>query len=334
MAAWICWGFMVFWILGAWGWWSFERAWAGPSLSWGCKHGVDLLRVKLGSSRDEIGISSPAEANPEGPMSFDLGKKQEIYILDHVNRRIQVFVHGSRIRGIPLPPEGVFSDMALLPEGQLALLDNSAKKALFILKEDGSLLSVLPLKGAGITSAEEVAGIYVQSQGKLAGIWANLGARSVRLAHLDGSADPERISVPGILSFHGDRLLRAEKIGDVTVVVQSSQKEKFSIWSQSTVHVEMFVEGVREVAQDRQSRIYLVLGLLDEKDRPLDLVMILDPQGKPLGRLELCRPQTSHEMHRRVRISPEGEIFQMGLEKKGLFIKRFDTRSILDKASR
>ncbi len=334
MAAWICWGFMVFWILGAGIWGSWERAWAGPLLNWSCEHGVDLLRVKLGGSRDQIGISTPSEANPEGPMSFDLGEKGEIYILDHVNRRIQVFAQGSRIKGVPLPKGGVFTDMALLPGGQVALLDNSAKKALFILKEDGSLSSVMPLQGAGITSAEEVAGIYVQSQGKLAGIWADLGARSVRLAHLDGSEDPERISVPGILSFHGDRLLRAEKIGDVTVVVQSSQKEKFSIWSQSTVHVEMFVEGVREVAQDRQSRIYLVLGLLDEKDRPLDLVMILDPQGKPLGRLELCRPQTPHEMHRRVRISPEGVIFQMGLEKKGLFIKKFNPRSILDKAGK
>lgn len=52
---------------------------------------TDIVNVKFGSDPDDIGIITPKEANPEGPMSFALGDKGEIYILDQVNSRIQCF---------------------------------------------------------------------------------------------------------------------------------------------------------------------------------------------------------------------------------------------------
>lgn len=38
----------------------------------------EVVRAKFGSGPDNIGICTPGEANPEGPMSFALGQKKEI----------------------------------------------------------------------------------------------------------------------------------------------------------------------------------------------------------------------------------------------------------------
>lgn len=301
--------------------------WAGASQEAGCGKGLEILRLKPGSSVDTIGISTPSEANPEGPMSFDLGEKGEIYVLDQVNKRVQVFLGSSWLRSLPLPQGGVFMDLAVLPGGGVALLDTSAKKSVFILNKEGSLESVLPLEGRGIPSAQEVTGIYVRTQGKWSGLWADLGGRSVLTADLEGRPDPRRISVPGTLSADGRRLLRAEKIGNSKVVVYRSEEDRFSRWEEMHVAVQMFVENVWEVTEDAESRIWLVLGLLDERDKPRGMVMVLDRQGKTMGKISLCNTEMPHEIHRPLRITPGSDVLQMGLDKRGFFLKRFKTQS-------
>lgn len=47
---------------------------------------IDVLRAKFGSGSDQIRVTTPSEANPEGPMSFALGGGEEICILDQLNR--------------------------------------------------------------------------------------------------------------------------------------------------------------------------------------------------------------------------------------------------------
>lgn len=60
----------------------------------------EILNVNQGSGEDEIGVITPSEANPEGSMSFAIDKNEEIYILDQLNRRIQVF-REKKIKTIP-----------------------------------------------------------------------------------------------------------------------------------------------------------------------------------------------------------------------------------------
>ncbi|MEJ5349942.1 MAG: hypothetical protein WHS46_14785 [Desulfosoma sp.] len=64
---------------------------------------VEVVRAKFGSGPNDIGVITPSEANPEGPMSFALGANGEIFILDQTNSRIQVFKGGKRIRTISMP---------------------------------------------------------------------------------------------------------------------------------------------------------------------------------------------------------------------------------------
>lgn len=64
---------------------------AGPQKAADSPPAVDVVRARCGSGPEELGITTPQEANPEGPMSFAPGSKGEIYVLAQINLRIQVF---------------------------------------------------------------------------------------------------------------------------------------------------------------------------------------------------------------------------------------------------
>ncbi len=281
---------------------------------------VEMVRARSGSGPDEIGVITPPEANPEGPMSFALGKDREIYILDQINSRIQIFKDGRKIRSIPIPSR-TFLDIDVLPNGKIVLLDNLVKKALYFLDPNGKVTHHLPLVGENVPCAPEVIGVCSIHSGDLAGVWLDLGGRSVRVASLEGKPFSNRISVPGRLTPDGKHLITADRIGDVTVVVYYSQ-EKFSKLTQSTITFDLYIDCLLGLWSDRNGRIYLG-AMLIEKPKASNIVVVLTPEGKELGRVELFVQEMPHEIHRSIRVSPDGYIFQMALDKRGVLIKRY-----------
>lgn len=199
---------------------------------------VEVVRGGFGSGPDSIGIVTPKEANPEGPMSFALGRNGEIYIL-------------------------------------------------------------------------------------WSGIWVDVEDRSVRVAKLDGTPDPDRISVPGKFSFDGRRLIGANKIGDAAAVIYRSKEDHFSKWDEYTVSFEMFIAHLLGLWDDRNGRIYLGAFLIDEP-KSSAIVVVLTPGGKELGRVKLYVQKAPHEIYHSVRVSPDGHIFQMALNDRGVFVRRND----------
>lgn len=179
---------------------------------------VEVVRARFGSGPDDIGIVTPKEAYPEGPMSFALGSGGEIYILDQINSRVQVFKNMKRIRTAPIP-FSTFMDIDVTPDGKIVLLDNLVRKAVYVMESKGKVIHHLPLVGRNVPYAPEVTGIYTVHRGDLAGIWLDVGSRSVRISSLDGRASPDRISVQGKLTLDGKHLMRVEKIGDVTTII-------------------------------------------------------------------------------------------------------------------
>ncbi len=283
-------------------------------------NGFDVLRAKFGSGPNDIGIITPSEGNPEGPMSFALGANGEIYILDQINSRIQVFKDGKRIRTIPIPFKTLW-DIDILPDGKIVLLDNLVKKALYFLEPNGKVIAHIPLEGENVPYAPEVIGIYSIHSGEMAGVWLYLGGRSVRVASLEGKPFSNRVSVSGRLIPVGKRRMTANKIGDVTTVIYYSQ-EKFSRLVQYTVTFDLYIDCLLGLWSDRNGRIYLGAMLIEEP-KASKIVVILTPEGKELGRVELFRQKMPHEIYHSVRTSPEGHIFQMALDEKGVFIRRY-----------
>jgi len=283
---------------------------------------AEVVRARFGAGPDALGITTPKEANPEGPMSFALGRNGEIYILDQVNSRIQVFRNGRRRRTIRIRGQ-TFADIDVTPDKKIVLLDNSVKKAVYTLDPEGRVLGSVPLEGRGIPYAPAVEGVYSRGDRKWAGIWVDVEERSVRIATLGGAPHPDRVSVPGHFSFNGRRLMRARKIGETTAVVHLTGEDSFARWSEYVVSFEMPVAHLLGLWDDRNGRIYLG-AFLEDGSRASNVVVILSPQGRELGRVRLFVQRMPHEIYRSVRVSPEGKIYQMALDARGVFVRMFD----------
>ncbi len=143
----------------------------------------------------------------------------------------------------------------------------------------------------------------------------------MRIASLEGKPFSERVSVPGMLTPDGKHLMSADRIGDVTAVIYYSQ-EKFSILEQYTVEFDMYADCLLGIWSDRNGRIYLGAMLIEEP-KASNIVVVLTPEGKELGRVELFAQKMPHEIYHSIRVSPDGDIFQMALDEKEVFIRRY-----------
>jgi len=300
---------------------------------------IDVIKVKFGSGPDNIGILTPEEANPEGPMSFTLGKDEEIYILDQINSRIQVFKKGKRINTIQIPAEESkdFRDIELTPDNKIILLrrfyiDGREKTALYILDLNGRVLNKISLDdGKLIPDSGMVLGINVIKEGRFSGIWVELGdagfIRSVRIVSLDRKLF-ERISVPGRLSLNGKRLLRAEKVGDITAVIYRSEEHSLSKWEpEHIIYFDRSIVHLVGIWDDRKERIYLGAFLEDEDKKKIEKlsneVVVLSQDLKQMGRVKLFSQEAPHEIWRSIRVSNEGNIYQMFVNKNELVMRKY-----------
>ncbi len=295
---------------------------------------VEVLRTRSGSGPEEIGIITPREANPEGPMSFALGRDEEIYILDQINSRVQVFKSGKRVKTIPIliKESRKFKDIALTPDHKIVLLgsvyaEGREKTSLYLLDPNGKTLNIFSLMGKLIPDSGGVTEIQVVKEGKWSGIWVELENRSVRIASLEG-IPAERISVPGRLSLKGRRLLQAERLGDTTAVILRSKEDSLSQWDpERTIHFEMAIVHLLGIWDDQEERIYLG-AFLEDADRKgkrkySNEVVLLSPDFNELRRVKLMVQKAPHEIWRPIRISPEGLIYQMVVDDRGISVRKY-----------
>lgn len=283
-----------------------------------------VLSVKHGPGPDEIGVITPSEANPEGPMSFAPGKNEEIYILDQINKRIQVFKQGRRIKTIPIPEE-TFIDIELLPDGKIALLDSIVKKSVYIIDFLGKIINIIPLEGRLIPDASLVTGIQVIEKGQWAGIWVNINGRSVRIADHNGT-EVERISVPGIFYQDGTGIFDVERTGEAMVTIKIYEKGSLSRFNSFDVFLNAEIIHIIGAGTDSIGNIYLGLFMNETEDKTEKLsnyIVIINSRLQEIGRFRINLQKTPHEIWRPIRISPDGYIYQLVVDKQKVYIKKF-----------
>jgi|YNPBryunderm2012_1023409.scaffolds.fasta_scaffold00146_2 hypothetical protein len=282
--------------------------------------GQELVRVKIGSGPDELGVITPEEANPEGPMSFVVGSGGEIYILDQINARIQVFKERRLIKTIKIPDE-VFSDLELLPGGLIALLDSVVKKAVFIIDEKGNPLQTISLLQKEISTPEAVIGLYYRSLGNWPGLWAQADNTSILIADSDGKPVSQPRVLPGLLTPNGQRLLKLE-MEDEKLAIISRSDETLKNWTRYKVNLELPLGQVFGLWEDLRGRLFLAVNLFDEK-KEVNQTIVLNSRGKELARIEMFVSTHPGEVYFPVRVTPEGQVYQLAIEEKEVVIRRY-----------
>lgn len=287
--------------------------------------GVEVLRVRTGYGADEVGAVEPQEANPEGPMSFAVSPDGELYILDQLNARLQIFRDGKRVRSVPIPGQ-TFVDIELIGGERILLLDNLVKKSLVVLDRRGGTIRTVPLEGQGVGEAAEVIALEARAEGPWKGIWVMAEERWIRIATDDGAADPSRLVLVGRPSFDGKRLLRAELRGEAAVSVLSTAHLEAASWDRTEIAFERPVLQVLGLWDGPKGSVFVGVRL-DAGGSEADIVVRLSPDGREIGRVPLASSMAPHEIFRPVRVLPDGRIYQMMLEGGHLVVRMYDGAS-------
>lgn len=283
--------------------------------------GQEVLRVRIGSGTEELGVVTPEEANPEGPMSFVVGPGGEIFVLDQTNSRVQVFKDGRRLLTIPIPGS-VFIDIELLPGGLIALLDNVVDKIILILDQTGQVVRKISLERDEITEPGGITEIYCRTEGLWPGLLARMDSNSILLSGLDGLPAERLIKFPGILNWSGLHLLKLEMESDRLATVLKSD-QSFQTWKKYRAPFSLPVGRIYGLWEDKYENIYLAANIFDKK-REASEVVIFEPGGRELARISLAVSRSPHEINNPVRITPDGIIYQLCIEDKFVVIRKYN----------
>ncbi|MGQ9859334.1 MAG: hypothetical protein ACUVS3_11700 [Thermodesulfobacteriota bacterium] len=134
---------------------------------------TEVVRAQVRSGPDNIGVCAPLEASFQRPMSFALSEKGEMYTVDQMKDRGQVFKEEKRIRTSSIPDNTYFIDVDVTRDGKIALLDNVVKNSVYILDSEGMTLNAIPLEGISIPYTPAVTEIMCAKRGELSGIWVD-----------------------------------------------------------------------------------------------------------------------------------------------------------------
>lgn len=119
--------------------------------------------------------------------------------------------------------------------------------------------------------------------------------------------------LPGLLNFKGKNLLKLELEDKKQAIVLRSD-ETFGNWARLKVNFELPLGQVFGLWEDLRGRLLLAVNLFDEKKETSQTV-VLDSRGKELVRVEMSVSAHPAEIYFPVRVTPDGQIYQLTIEK-------------------
>ncbi len=151
-----------------------------------------VVRTDFGKADGQLGKSSPDQGLPEGPRSFVVDSKSNIYVLDRLNTRIQSFSSGKPAGSVTIA-DRPFDDIELDGHGGFVLLDAHAEPALVFVDQSGNTTGEVSLLNDQIAEPSLVTGIVRAGDGFYVEVEDDF---LVRIADTDGKA-VEATVVPG-----------------------------------------------------------------------------------------------------------------------------------------
>ncbi len=275
-----------------------------------------VLKASWGDGPDQLGHRIPEEGAPEGPMAFTIDDQGRLYILDQVNKRVQIFENGKRVASLDLPAD-TFQDLELSAKGDVVVMDRLSQKSLSIYGPDGTELGQVPIEGTNVPEGGGTTGLFAKEDG----LWVEVEhQRQVRVADADGNPDSQRPMLPGRFSADGQHLLMAARSGVNRVAIQirpAAQPQSPPILL-AELAFPMAVMQIVALQSDTFGRVYLAVQLMRQGARPPfgpgdlgEQIAILDAAGRELARLNLPVRTSPEEQFRPYRIGADGALYQL-----------------------
>jgi len=294
-----------------------------------------VFKTPWGSGTTELNHLIPQEASPEGPKSFVIDSSGKFFVLDQVNKRVQVYGKtGKHIKTIPIPAV-TFSDIAIGESGNLFLLDRFVYKTVVLIDGKGNILKKIELIGKGITKTGNVSEIYSREDG----LWVVVGNSIVRLCDISGEPYKDRQIAPGKFSQDDKSLLETKVIGEITATVSRNTLTKSSIDTYNisgkdayTIYFDIPILYITMVDTDKNGSIYLGVELLEESidegppysiENSHEIVVVLDSNGNEKQRIYMPVSSKAEDVTCSHRVTPDGTIYQLVIGEEGATMWRY-----------
>lgn len=290
-----------------------------------------------GKAEDQFGRLPAQESNPEAPLSLNVDRQGNVYVLDQVNGRIQRFDrNGKRLPPFPTTQQTP-RDLVVSPTGTLLLMDQLRDKTVAVLDPDGKLIGELPVTGKHLEEGGLATAVFADSTG----VYVEKGhAMAVRVGDAAGTADPERPLLDGRPSRDGSALLSMGLIQAATgrFWVRAVDRATGQLAFMREYITPVPILSLMFLDSDASGRIYAAAsvgrelpadsatggsggspGLLDESVQ----LLCLDPTGTLRNVLTLPPNNTGDETTRPFAVRDDGTLLYMHLTAQGLQIQQY-----------
>jgi hypothetical protein len=230
-------------------------------------------------------------------MSFGFTSDGKMLALDQVNRRLSWFnPDGGFDRSLDVSQRAP-QDVAVAPDGKVAVLDRLGDKSIEILDRNGRSVGKLPLEGPGIPEGGGVTGVFVNGD-KIYAEYEH--GRVILIGGTDGKPAADRTDLPGRPSRDGTLWLSAGIVSAqegrmwVSATERSTTEHRFT----RELRMPMPILRILLLDSDKVGTIYTAAHLGDETlDQAAGVqVVCLDPlRGDPVGRVYIPVPEDPPE---------------------------------------
>ena len=288
--------------------------------------GSVVVQGSWGGGLGQFGRKKAAESSPEGPMGLSVAPDGSVLIVDQVTRRIERYRDGKPVSTTPIGGDTV-QDLALLPEGRLAVLDRFVDKGVQIYESDGRLLNDVVLGGqtelGSLTGVfADASGVYVEREHGLV----------LRIADASGNRVTGERELPGRPSRDGQLVISAALLERQSgqFLVRAIDRVKGSPVWERVIQLPTPILHMVMLDSDKQGRIYAAaVTALEEQVPPYRLTdealfaVQLGRDGSERGRLKLPPLHGSDETFRPVSVGDDGSLYVMRSSESGLTVTRY-----------
>ncbi len=288
-------------------------------------NGTTAVHSGWGSGPTELGRRVAAESNPEGPMAM-VATANGLVVLDQVNARIVRYgLDGTLLGSFPIAPDTA-QDIAVGPDGRVAVLDRVTDAHLLYYNEAGELVGQAPVVGGPLTESGGATGVFIDGSGIY--IEREHG-EVVRVLGTDGQPDPARRTLPGRPLRNGagsvQALITDKPGGMVTVRVYDTKADV--VWQRS-VRFPISLISLLMLDSDAAGRVYLAAHVAtvstappyEMTDERTIAWRLAGDTGAPMGALTLPAPPVADEALRPLSVGDDGTVYQMQPSQTGVDI--------------